>query len=99
MDDEIIYSWCFNYVEYFDSIASAAIIVFVENLESLTILRSQQELPYRTFPSSITMSLFSFISTRLMNDLGYGQLSNPNWSLKLVLMRVKNHRELLIQYF
>ena len=24
-----------------------------------------------------------------MNDLGYGQLSNPNRSLKLVLMRVK----------
>ena len=24
-----------------------------------------------------------------MNDLGYGQLSNPNWSVKLVLMRVK----------
>ena len=24
-----------------------------------------------------------------MNDLGYGQLSNPNWSLKLVLMYVE----------
>ena len=24
-----------------------------------------------------------------MNDLGYGQLLNPNWSLKLVLMRVE----------
>ena len=24
-----------------------------------------------------------------MNDLGYGQLSNPNWSVKLVLMRVE----------
>ena len=24
-----------------------------------------------------------------MNDLGYGQLSNPNQSLKLVLMRVE----------
>ena len=24
-----------------------------------------------------------------MNDLGYGQLSNPNWSLKLVLMLVE----------
>ena len=24
-----------------------------------------------------------------MNDLGYGQLSNPNGSLKLVLMRVE----------
>ena len=24
-----------------------------------------------------------------MNDLGYGQLSNPNWLLKLVLMRVE----------
>ena len=26
---------------------------------------------------------------RLMNDLGYGQMSNPNLSLKLVLMRVE----------
>ena len=25
-----------------------------------------------------------------MNDLGYGQLSNPNLSLKLILMRVEN---------
>ena len=24
-----------------------------------------------------------------MNDLGYGQLSNPNWSLKLVLLHVE----------
>ena len=24
-----------------------------------------------------------------MNDLGYGQLSNPNWSLKLILMHVE----------
>ena len=30
--------------------------------------------------------------TRLMNDLGYGQVSNPNRSLKLVLMLVENHR-------
>ena len=30
-----------------------------------------------------------------MNDLGYGQLSNPNWSLKLVLMRV----EIIENYF
>ena len=26
---------------------------------------------------------------RLMNDLGNGQLSNPNWSLKLVLLHVE----------
>ena len=30
-----------------------------------------------------------------MNDLGYGQLSNPNRSLKLVLMRVANQQEFL----
>ena len=30
---------------------------------------------------------------RLMNDLGYNQLSNPNHSLKLVLMRRGNHQE------
>ena len=33
MDDEIIYSWCFNSVEYFDSASSAAMIVLVEELE------------------------------------------------------------------
>ena len=32
MDDEIIYSWCFNSVECFDSTSSAAIIIFNEDL-------------------------------------------------------------------
>ena len=41
MDDEIIYSWCLNFVEWFDSTSSAAIIVLVKNLESLSSLRSQ----------------------------------------------------------
>ena len=41
MDDEIIYSWCFNYVEFFDSTPSALIIILVEILESLSSLRSQ----------------------------------------------------------
>ena len=56
------------------------------------------ELTYVTFPSSITMYVQSFIYARLMNDLGYGQLSNPNGSLKLVLMHVRSHRE-LFRYF
>ena len=56
------------------------------------------ELSYRTFASSITMYAQSFIYTRLMNDLGYDQFSNYNLSLKLVLIRAGNHRELL-QYF
>ena len=34
-----------------------------------------------------------------MNDLEYGQLSNPNRSLKLVLMHGENHRETFLQYF
>ena len=34
-----------------------------------------------------------------MNELGYGQLSNSNPSLKLILMRVGNHWELLLWYF
>ena len=42
MDEEIIYSWCNNYVECFDSISSATIIVLVENLEGLSSLISQQ---------------------------------------------------------
>ena len=41
MDDEIIYSWCFNFVECFDSTPYVAIIVLVENLESLLSLKSQ----------------------------------------------------------
>ena len=43
MDDEIIYSWCFNSVECFDSTPSAAIIVLVKNLESFSSLKSQQD--------------------------------------------------------
>ena len=41
------------------------------------------------FLSLITMYIYSFIHTRLTNDLGYGQLSNPNRLLKLVLMYVE----------
>ena len=36
MDDEIIYSWSFNFVECFDSTSFVAIIVLVENVESLS---------------------------------------------------------------
>ena len=42
MDDEIIYSCFFNFVECFDLTPSATIIVLVENLESLSSLRSEQ---------------------------------------------------------
>ena len=42
IDDEIIYSWCFNPVEYFDSTSSAIIIILDEILESFSSLRSQQ---------------------------------------------------------
>ena len=40
MDDEIIYSWCFNDVECFDSTPSAAIIILDKALESFSSLRS-----------------------------------------------------------
>ena len=43
MDDEIIYSWCFNDVECFDSTPSAAITILDKDLESFSSLRSQQE--------------------------------------------------------
>ena len=36
---------------------------------------------------------------RLINDLRYGSLSNPNQSLNLELMRVGNHREHLLRHF
>ena len=42
MDDEIIYSWCFNSIECFDSTPSTTIIILVKNLKSLLSLRSQQ---------------------------------------------------------
>ena len=35
---------------------------------------------------------------RLLNDLGYSQLSNPNWLLKVVMMCERNDQELL-RYF
>ena len=35
MDNEIIYSWCFNYVECSDSTPSTAIIVLVKKLGEL----------------------------------------------------------------
>ena len=34
IDDEIIYSWCFNSVECFDSTPSAAIIILDKDLRS-----------------------------------------------------------------
>ena len=49
MDDEIIYSWCFNSVECFDSTPSAAIIILDEDLESFSSLRSQQEIGEMVF--------------------------------------------------
>ena len=44
MDDEIIYSWCLNIVECFNSTPSAAIIILNEDLESFSSLRSQHML-------------------------------------------------------
>ena len=44
MDDEIIYSWCFNDVECFDSTPFAAIIILDKDLESFSSLRSQHDL-------------------------------------------------------
>ena len=42
MDDDIIYSWCFNDVECFDSTPSAALIILVKVLESFSSLISKQ---------------------------------------------------------
>ena len=41
MDVEIIYSWCFNDVECFDSTPSTAIIILDKDLESFSSLISQ----------------------------------------------------------
>ena len=69
MDDEIIYSWCFNDVECFDSTPSTAIIILDKDLESFSSLRSQHK--------------ESFIHARIINDLDHVQLSSPNWPLKV----------------
>ena len=45
MDDEIIYSLCFNSAECFDSTSSTAIIILVKNLESLSSLIFQHFYP------------------------------------------------------
>ena len=45
MDDKIICSWCFNFIECFDSISFGTIIVLIKTLESLLSLRSQQKMP------------------------------------------------------
>ena len=42
MDDEVIYSWCFNSLKCFDLTSSIARIILVENSESLLSFRSQQ---------------------------------------------------------
>ena len=42
MDDEIIYSWCFNDDECFDSTPSATTIILDKDLESFSSLKSQQ---------------------------------------------------------
>ena len=36
---------------------------------------------------------------RLVNDLGYGQVSNLDWLLKLILMHEASQRELFLRYF
>ena len=46
MDDEIIYSWCFNDVEYFDSTPSTAIIILDKDLESFSSMISQHYIYY-----------------------------------------------------
>ena len=43
MYDEIIYSWCFNFVECFDSTPFSAIIFVVDILNNFSSLRSLRE--------------------------------------------------------
>ena len=45
IDDEIIYPCYLNFVEWFDSTFSTAINVLIENLDSLSSLSSQHNLP------------------------------------------------------
>ena len=60
MDDEIIYSWCFNSSECFDSTPSAAIIILDEDLESFLSLKSQQ----------VVVKMVIFIEDLLRRDSG-----------------------------
>ena len=70
MDDEIIYSWCFNTVESSDSTPSTATIVLVEILESLSSLRSQQYLQRNECPFELLEK------KRVLNEC----LSSKNWA-------------------
>ena len=65
IDDEIIYSWCFNFVKYFDSTPSSAIIILDEDLEGISSLRSQQERPQLKVPIEALWEFSSFFSFSL----------------------------------
>ena len=60
MDGEIIYSWCFNDVECFDSTPSAAIIILNKDLESFSSLRSQ----HAPLKLSMTELLYVLVKVR-----------------------------------
>ena len=43
MDDEIIYSLCFNFIEYFDTTSLATIDILIKILERFSSLKSQHQ--------------------------------------------------------
>ena len=63
MDDEIIYSWCFNDVKFFDSTHSTVIIILDKDLKSFLSLRSQHNYPSNS--SDVAIWGVSNLTTRI----------------------------------
>ena len=80
MDDEIIYSWCFNNVECFDSTPSAAITILDKDLESFSSLRSQHLLRRVAVCDLRHGSLLvgCVLDVPLAQERGIGMQSDPN---------------------
>ena len=55
IDDKIIYSWCFKFVECFDSASFIAFNVLIKTLESLSSLSSHKKLPRYVISISLSM--------------------------------------------
>ena len=70
------------------SLVNNSIYLIMIALGNIECIRTHiWNLSFIGYPSCI------IFDARLINDLGYDQQSNPNWSLKLVLMYGGNHQE------
>ena len=100
MDDEIIYSWCFNSVECFDSRSCAAIIALVENLESLSSLRSQHVVAMIHHHMQIVLSPLLHIdpSLQFTTLLNYHHLNHISYLFILIFIIIMKSLLIQIEY-